>query len=69
MSRLEGSGAVKGCDLVTPSYTKDKGKNLTQEELVVKQQNRSRELLTMNPKLTSAKVGDISVSKPGMTVV
>ena len=49
--------------------TKDKDKNMIQEELVEKQQNRSRELLTMNPKLTSAKVGDISVSKPGMTVV
>ena len=47
----------------------DKGKNLIQEELVEKQQNQSRELLTMNLKLTSAKVGDISVSKPGTTMV
>ena len=49
--------------------TKDKDKNMIQEEFVEKRQNQSRGLLAMNPKLTGAKVGDILVGKPGTTVV
>ena len=49
--------------------TKDKDKNMIQEEFVEKRQNQSRGLLAMNPKLTGAKVGDILVGKPGTIVV
>ena len=49
--------------------TKDKDKNMIQEEFVEKRQNQSRGLLAMNPKLTGAEVGDILVGKPGTIVV
>ena len=48
--------------------TKDKDKNMFQEEFV-ERQNQSRGLLAMNPKFTGAKVEDISVGKPDTMVV